>query len=179
MEKTAGKTTGWLGYTLAWSDRIFPDGTINGGEMFPYRYDRRHNVSLVVNHDFNKALSVSGTWVFATGGTVTIPERQTVVLTPDGRVEQQDFISHRNNYRIPPSHRLNLSLNWTRQKRRGEAVWNISVYNVYNRMNPNFVFTDIYSEYDNYGNLLENNKVHMTKITLLPLIPSIGWTRKF
>ena len=179
VEKTAGKTTGWLGYTLAWSDRIFPDGTINGGEMFPYRYDRRHNVSLVVNHDFNKALSVSGTWVFATGGTVTIPERQTVVVTPDGRVEQQDFISHRNNYRIPPSHRLNLSLNWTRQKRRGEAVWNISVYNVYNRMNPNFVFTDIYNEYDVEGNLLENNKVHMTKITLLPLIPSIGWTRKF
>lgn len=168
VEKTMGKTTGWLGYTLSWSDRFFPGGSINGGEIFPYRYDRRHDISLVANHSFNKKWSVSATWTFATGGTVTIPERQTVVVTPGGEVRQHDYISRRNNYRLPSSHRLNLSLNRTRRKRHGEAVWNLSVYNVYNSMTPNFVFTEIY-----------DGQIHLKKITILPVIPSVSWTRKF
>lgn len=40
-QKTIGKTTGWLGYTIAKSDRQFKDGTVNNGERFPYKYDRR------------------------------------------------------------------------------------------------------------------------------------------
>ena len=49
-QKTIGKTTGWLGYTIAKSDRQFKDGTVNNGERFPYKYDRRHNINLCVNH---------------------------------------------------------------------------------------------------------------------------------
>lgn len=183
VEKTQGATTGWLGYTLAWSDRVFPNGTINGGMVFPYRYDRRHNVSLVVNHRFSEAFAVSGTWTFATGGVVTIPERQTTVLTPDGRLLQEDYVVSRNNYRLPPSHCLNLGLTWTRQKRRGTAVWDVSVYNVYNYMNPTFVFTSLIrtSPSGDYSSEREavKTQVELSKITILPIIPSIGWTRKF
>ena len=177
VEKTSGKTTGWLGYTLAWSDRIFPDGVINGGEKFPYRYDRRHNISLVVNHQFNRSLSLSGTWTFASGGTMTIAERQTEVLKPDGSSETVDYSPSRNNYRLPPSHRLNLSLNLTKEKARGEVVWSFGVYNAYNKMNPNFVFADYESGYDSDGEQIKT--VKLTKITMLPLIPSISFTRKF
>ena len=183
VEKTQGATTGWLGYTLAWSDRVFPNGTINGGMVFPYRYDRRHNVSLVVNHRFSEAFAVSGTWTFATGGVVTIPERQTTVLTPDGRLVQEDYVESRNNYRLPPSHCLNLGLTWTKQKRRGTSVWDLSVYNAYNYMNPTFVFTSLihYSPSGDYTAEREAMKteVELRKITILPIIPSIGWTRKF
>ena len=183
VEKTQGATTGWLGYTLAWSDRVFPNGTINGGMVFPYRYDRRHNVSLVVNHRFSEAFAVSGTWTFATGGVVTIPERQTTVLTPDGRLVQEDYVVSRNNYRLPPSHCLNLGLTWTKQKRRGTAVWDLSVYNAYNHMNPTFVFSSLIriSPSGDYTAEREAMKteVELRKITILPIIPSIGWTRKF
>ncbi len=177
IEKTLGSTTGWLGYTLAWSDRRFPDGSINDGEWFPYRYDRRHNISLVVNHNFGRGLNLSGTWTFASGNTMTIPERETVVLTPDGRIIEMSYISGRNNYRLPPSHRLNLGFSWTRKKKRGSAVWDLSVYNVYNQKNPNFVFAETYSKTGANG--VTENRVELTKLTILPIIPSIGWTRNF
>ena len=182
VEKKTGATTGWLGYTLAWSDRVFPNGVINGGEPFPYRYDRRHNLSLVMNHKFSKKLSLSATWTYASGGTMTIPERQTQVYYPNGQVSTEDYSPSRNNYRLPPSHRLNLSLNHTKQKRHGEAVWSFGVYNAYNNMNPNFVFTDYESEYDDspaQGQPAYRKKMNLTKITLLPIIPSISYTYKF
>ena len=178
VEKKTGPATGWLGYTLAWSDRRFPNGSINGGEWFPYRYDRRHNISLVLNYDFGHGLNASGTWTFASGNTMTLPERQTVVLTPDGRIQQRSFVSGRNNYRLPPSHRLNLGLSWTRFKRRGKAVWDLSVYNVYNSMNPNFVFSDTYVRYNSEGRIVDSG-ITLQKLTILPFIPSIGWTRSF
>ena len=89
----------------------------------------------------------------------------------------------RNNYRLPPSHCLNLGLTWTRQKRRGTAVWDVSVYNVYNYMNPTFVFTSLIrtSPSGDYSSEREavKTQVELSKITILPIIPSIGWTRKF
>lgn len=184
IEKKDGPTTGWLGYTLAWSDRVFPDGTINAGEPFPYRYDRRHNISLVVNHQFNKKLALSATWTFASGGTMTVPERQTQVVYPDGSVATEDYSPSRNNYRLPPSHRLNLSLNYTHQKRRGQAVWSFGVYNAYNNMNPNFVFADHEGFYDDTlpapeGKSTWRKKQTLTKITILPILPSISYTYKF
>lgn len=83
LQKTMGNTTGWIGYTLAKSERRFPGGEINFGNWFPYRYDRRHNVSVVVNHRFSKRVDMSATWVYATGGTTTIPERTMTVEGPD------------------------------------------------------------------------------------------------
>ena len=52
-QKTIGKTTGWLGYTIAKSDRQFKNGTVNNGERFPYKYDRRHNINLCLNPYFS------------------------------------------------------------------------------------------------------------------------------
>ncbi len=182
VEKKDGPTTGWLGYTLAWSDRVFPNGVINGGEPFPYRYDRRHNVSLVVNHKFSRKLSISGTWTFASGGTMTIPERQTVVVYPNGSTDAQDYSPSRNNYRMPSSHRLNLSLNYTKQKRRGQALWSFGVYNAYNNMNPNFIFVEDSTQYNpdpQEGDISYRKKIKLTKITILPIIPSITYTYKF
>lgn len=176
VQKTLGRTTGWLGYTLAKSDRIFPSGKINNGQRYPYRYDRRHNISLVANQKFSEKVDLSGTWTFATGGTTTIPERETAVLTPDGRVVQVDYAPHRNNYRLPPSHRLNLAVNFHRPHKRGESIWSFSIYNVYCRMNPNFVFSGYERNYD--GEVYSRND-KLTQLTLLPFIPSLSYTRNF
>lgn len=85
-QKTGGKTTGWLAYTLAKSDRIFKEGTINKGKRFPYKYDCRHSISLCVNHDFNQRIDVGATWTLNSGGTITVPEIQTVVIKPNGEL---------------------------------------------------------------------------------------------
>ena len=182
IEKTMGKTTGWLGYTLSRSDRVFP--TINAGRWFPYRYDRRHQVNLVVNHRFNEKFDLSATWNYASGGTTTIPERSVVMVNPSGELFLEEYVPSRNNYRLPASHTLNLGFNFHRKHRRGEGVWNLSIYNVYNRMNPNFVVrdTDSYmsSSVDESGSDSQFIvKSKLVKLTLLPIFPSVGYTRSF
>ena len=178
IQKTMGKTTGWLGYTLAKSDRVFSNGLINNGERYPYRYDRRHNISLVVNQKLGKKWDLSATWSFATGGTTTVPERETVAMTPDGKFVQVDFAPHRNNYRLPPSHRLNIGVNFHKQKRRGESVWNFGIYNAYNRLNPNFVFYKA-DKKDEPDSKLYTRKERLRSVTILPIIPSFSYTYKF
>lgn len=184
-QKTAGKTTGWLAYTLAKSDRQFKDGTINNGKWFPYKYDRRHNVSLCVNHKFNEKIDLGVSWVFNTGGTATVAEQRTTTVLPGGAIVDQDYISRRNNFRLPASHRLNLSVNFTKKTRRGTRIWNISLYNAYNAMNPNLVYMD--REYITHNYIDPNGeeqyyqeiKTRLKKQTLLPCIPSVTYTFKF
>lgn len=183
IEKTTGKTTGWLGYTLAKSDRLFP--SINHGQRFPYRYDRRHSVNLVVNHRFNEKFDISLAWNFASGGVTTLPERRIVASSPAGEPRYVDLVSSRNNYRLPASHTLNLGFNFHRRHTRGESIWNLSVYNVYNHMNPTLVQKEnnesVISRYQADG-LAEWQLIHevrIKKITLLPIFPSIGYTRTF
>jgi len=183
IEKTMGKTTGWLGYTLAKSDRLFP--TINHGERFPYRYDRRHNINLVVNHKFNEKFDLSATWNYASGGVTTLPERTIVMMSPTGDYRYSDLVTSRNNYRLPASHTLNLGFNFHKKHNRGEGIWNLSVYNAYNHMNPSLVLkendtTEIMRR-DSDGTIHweRASEVRLKKITLLPFFPSIGYTRTF
>lgn len=179
VQKTMGRTTGWVSYTLAKSDRIFENGTVNNGERFPYRYDRRHSINLVLSHRLSKKVNLNASWVFFTGATTTIPKEETAILLPGGGaessndahyIEETSYITHRNNYRLPSSHRLNVGVDFNLKTRRGTSVWNISVYNLYNAMNPTFV----YRSWDNKG----NRKV-VKKLTMLPLIPSVTYTYKF
>lgn len=71
LQKKQGKTTGWVGYTLAWNNQQFDN--VNQGQWFPYKYDRRHDISIVMTHQFNDRVSVAGTWVFGTGNAISIP----------------------------------------------------------------------------------------------------------
>lgn len=184
IEKTSGKTTGWLAYTLAKSDRLFP--TINHGERFPYKYDRRHNVNLVVNHKFSDKFDLSATWTFASGGTTTLTERRAVMTTPNGFPYQYvDYVSGRNNYRLPPSHTLNLGFNLHRKHKHGEGIWNLSIYNVYNYMNPTLVIktneweTEESVDKDGVMHVNSYSKPVLKKVTILPIFPSFGYTRTF
>ena len=173
IEKTMGKTTGWLGYALAKSDRLFP--TINHGERFPYRYDRRHQVNLVVNHKFNEKFDLSVTWNFVSGGVTTLPERRIIMTSPSGEMRYANFVT---------SH-LNIGFNFHRKHTRGEGIWNLSVYNAYNHMNPTLVLKEnedwVHGVYHSDGTLQwkEEHTVQLKKITLLPLFPSVGYTRTF
>ena len=180
-QKTTGKTTGWIAYTLAKSDRKFAIGGINNGERFPYKYDRRHNINLCVNHTFSKKTDIGITWIFNTGGTATVAEQRTG--TASGNLI--DYISRRNNYRLPVSHRLNLSINFHKKLRHGMQTWNISVYNAYNAMTPNLIYKE--EEYigvehikpDGSHETTWKRKTRLIKQTLLPCVPSITYTYRF
>ena len=188
-QKTTGKTTGWIAYTLAKSDRKFAVGGINNGERFPYKYDRRHNLSLVVNHKFSNRIDIGASWIFSTGGTATIAEEVTAIIRPgDDAIQQKDYIEKRNNYRLPASHRLNIGVNFNKKTKHGVRTWNISLYNAYNAMNPTMIYSNNSGGYASYIKNQEDGKVYLqyipakrkiTKLTLLPCVPSVTYTYKF
>lgn len=186
-QKNIGKSTGWIAYTLAKSDRQFKDGSISNGKRFPYKYDRRHNISICLNHRFSDRIDLGATWIYNTGGTITIPQKQTAILKPDGSIEEAGYISNRNNYRLPASHRLNIGINFHKKKKHGIRTWNISLYNAYNAMNPTIVYAERKHEYagfypDGNGGIQNSPqyvKTVIKKLTLLPCIPSVTYTYKF
>lgn len=188
-QKTTGKTTGWIAYTLAKSDRKFAIGGINNGERFPYKYDRRHNLSLVVNHKFSNRIDIGASWIFSTGGTATIAEEVTAIICPgEDAIQQKDYIEKRNNYRLPASHRLNIGVNFNKKTKHGVRTWNISLYNAYNAMNPTMIYSNNSGGYASYIKNQEDGKVYLqyipakrkiTKLTLLPCVPSVTYTYKF
>ena len=58
----------------------------------------------------------------------------------------------------------------TLKPKRVQSSWNFSVYNVYNRANPYFIF------FDYAGDLSQNNlQVNGYQISLFPILPSITW----
>lgn len=167
--KTDGPATGWLSYTWSHTDRIFRDGSVNAGKWFPYRYDRRHVITAFANYHFVKGIDFSALWTFASGGAMTLPTRSFSVMDYDGDVIKVPYVETRSNYRLPADHRLDLSVNFTKQKQRGERIWNVGVYNVYARKNPNIVDIDIDG----------NAAVRIRKYSFLICIPSISYTYRF
>ncbi|MDO4692446.1 MAG: TonB-dependent receptor [Porphyromonadaceae bacterium] len=177
LMRQVGRTTGWVGYTLSKADRRFPDGSINRGEWFPYKYDRRHKLNIVVSHKFSERVDASASWEFYTGGVITLGYEKMQILRPDAldswQSDTESYIPERNNFRLPATHRLNLSVSYNRfHKGKARSVWNFSIFNAYNQKNPAFILPS-----DLTSNSKKDNRV--TKVTLLPLIPSISYTYKF
>ncbi|HBF22020.1 MAG TPA: TonB-dependent receptor, partial [Cryomorphaceae bacterium] len=171
FRKNEGQTTGWIGYTLAWSNRQFSD--LNNGEQFPYKYDRRHDISIVVNHRFNEQFDLGVTWVFGSGNTYTAPIANYYLQSPygsGGTPEEYVEYSDRNSLRLPPYHRLDLGFNFHNETRWGMSHWNISVYNAYNRKNPFFLYIN-----ENY----ETGEKSVRQVSLFPIIPSISYSFEF
>ncbi|MBK9192018.1 MAG: hypothetical protein IPM77_11170 [Crocinitomicaceae bacterium] len=59
---------------------------MNNGEIFPYRYDNRHDISVVVTHKFNDRIDVGLVWVFSTGNAVTLACSNTILWLMNTRI---------------------------------------------------------------------------------------------
>ena len=173
LKKSTGRFTGFIGYTLSFTQRQFDD--LNGGKPFYAKYDRRHDVSINLSYEIlRNKLNVSAVWVFATGNTMTIPIGYYFIC---GSLVTE--YSDRNAFRLNPYHRLDLSLNWTIvKKKRFETGLNFSVYNVYNRKNPFFVFFETNTNFDMEGQTFDmTTKAY--QMSLFPILPSVTWNFKF
>jgi len=188
LQKKRGKTTGWIGYTLSWNNRTFEE--INGGETFPFRYDRRHDISIVAIHNFNDHISLSGTWVFGTGNAFTLPKfrypyEQVSFPTTDSNgnptfntsTSQVENLGKKNDFRMTNYHRMDISLELTKQKKRFLRTWVFSVYNLYFHSNPYFVIPRDKRITDSNG--VTTSERVFSEISILPIIPSISYKIKF
>lgn len=175
VAKNDGKLTGWIAYTLSWSWRQIEG--INEGKAYPVKNDRRHNVNVVATYKFTERVSLSSTFVFATGNAITFPGGK--YYFDD---ELVSYYPERNAYRMPNYNRMDLSLTLNGKKKKAdgtprkfESSWNFSVYNVYSRANA---FAIIFEEKeDENGN--PTGKTVAKQVTLFKIIPSITWNFKF
>ena len=195
VQKSVGKTTGWIGYTWAKSERLFdrPGEVLNSGKTFPTKYDRRHDLSIVVSHKFSEKIDVSATWVYSSGsaGTLSmqnylatdIPGTSPTTSVPSDATSVDvtnsiPYISSRNNYRYEPYHRLDVSINFNKKRKHGIRTWNISIYNVYNQLNPFLVTVKSNSTYNESTNVY-TKKNTLIQTSIFPIIPSVSYCYKF
>lgn len=170
VNKTRGRFSGWVGYTLSWTWRKFAG--LNGGEKYPAKYDRRHDLSVVGSYELNPKWKFSGVFVFGSGNATTLPGRFYII---EGVLTQE--YSKINQYRLPAYHRLDLAATFTptpKPGRRFRHSWVFSLYNSYSHLNPYFIY------FNQTGNPLDGTlKVEARQVSLFPIIPAVTWNFKF
>jgi hypothetical protein len=170
INKTKGKLTGWIGYTLSWTWRQF--AALNFGEKYPAKYDRRNDLSVVGTYELSKKWKLSAAFVYGSGNAATLPQRFYIV----GGVLTQEY-SRINEYRLPSYHRLDLSAILTPKKnlnRKWRTEWVFSIYNAYSRQNPYFIY------FDQSGNPANGDlAIQAKQVSLFPIVPAVTWNFKF
>jgi hypothetical protein len=180
--KTKGQFTAWCKYNLSWSTRQFPE--LNEGKKFFYKYDRRHDFSIVLQYKLKKHFDFTISWTYGTGYRMTTPNS---AYASDGTIAAYDEANlpltgsqgfynnwtEKNNYVLPAYHHLDIGMNYIKQAKRVTHQFNFSVYNVYNNFN---IFT-VYR--DNDTDVNGNPTKKYIKLSLFPILPSIGYTVKF
>ncbi|MBO7050924.1 MAG: TonB-dependent receptor [Bacteroidaceae bacterium] len=185
-QRSVGKLNGWIAYTWNKSQRRFdrPGMVINGGRTFDAKYDRRHKLDITCNYKFSDRFDMSATWLFETGNCGTI---YTQYYDSESLADEQDqmyrytttlgYYDNRNNFRLNPTHRLDLSFNWHRKfNDRMSRTLNLSIYNAYNNRNPFLVY--VYTDsYFNGDELIEERTLR--QLTLFPIIPTLSYAISF
>lgn len=183
FEKKKGRFTGWLGYTLSFTK--FQFNQINGGESYRPAHDRRHNLTAVGIYDINNHIKLSFSWTYLSGSPITIAQSDYSVITngPTGDNTVTGGVNSSPNnltdyskkgaFKTDAYNRLDVGIQFIKQKKHGIRTWDISLYNAYNKFNP------FYYYYSNgYG---DNNKfnLQLKKKAYLPIVPSITYSYKF
>lgn len=179
VHRKTGRTSGWIGYTLSWTQLQFDE--INFGKKFWARYDRRHDASLVVIHQLNERITLSGTWVYGTGNAITLPlgtfPTHEHYPFPQGSsyfyFNNLSDYGEVNGFRMKAYHRLDFAIQFHKELKNRTRTWEIGLYNAYNRKNPFFYYTESYSD----NNYTETTK--LKQVSIFPIIPSVTYSVKF
>jgi outer membrane receptor for ferrienterochelin and colicin len=164
-------------YTLSWTWRKF--ATLNNGDPFPYRYDRRHNIKTALTYEPNKRFSATANWMYMSGEAITLPDQISPDLDNNMLVNVHQGVnggytynfSSINDYRLPPIHRLDIGFNFRKQKRRYmERTWSIGVFNVYARQNVMYV---------ELVSANQQGEFQLTGMSFLQFIPYVNYKLRF
>ncbi len=174
IRKTAGKFTGWIGYTLSWTQLQFDE--LNFGKKYYARYDRRHDISLVGIYSISENITLSATWVYGTGNAITLP-KASYSPVPFGESSYNQTVEDygdKNSFRMAPYHRFDIGIQFHKIRPKYKRTFEIGLYNAYNRKNPFYYYlTTKYNFVDG------TQKSVINQVSLFPIIPSISWSIKF
>lgn len=168
MLRKTGRLSGWLSYTLSKSTRQFD--AIDGGQAFPSKFDRRHNLSIVAIYELSDRLTLSGTQIIASGNRFTAPTSWYFIA--NNPVKEYD---KHNNARMPLYNRTDISITYDLQPKDGrQSELFLSIHNLFIIKNPIYVVLDTAANHT--GNAIEIKARYKTIYTILP---SLGWRFKF
>lgn len=177
LEKTQGRLTGSLAYTLSRNTRTFDN--LNYGQPFLYKYDKPHDLSLLLNYEFSDRVSLGAVWVLSSGVRTTI--RDQVYINPLMQINGTTGSSYmlenfdvRNNYIYEFYHRLDLGISFKKDKQNHIRTWSFGVYNAYMHKNPFYIYTSG-GYYD--GSSTYENRVYSA--SLFPFIPYFKYSISF
>ena len=174
-KKNTGKLTGWVGYTLSKTTRYFDE--INDGDPYPAKYDRRHDLSITSTYKLSDSWELSGVFVYATGNAITLPSERYII---NGNVYTE--YTSRNGYRMMPYHRLDFGATYTPKKeKKFKSSWNFSIYNLYNRKNPYFIYLGLENSIEGENGTIQNGNLipKAYQVSIFPILPSITWNFNF
>lgn len=160
--KNTGRLTGWLSYTLSWSETRIAG--ISQGRWYNANNDRRHDFKVVASYKLTPEWTLNATWTFNSGQAFTAPSAKYQII--DNYIY---YYAERNGYRAPNNHRMDIGATWTKPIRRGRLTreWTFGIYNLYNRYNPYLIRFE-----DNQG-------TRAKQYSLFGIVPSVAFNLKF
>lgn len=170
IERTSGRVTGWISYTLSRTERKI--NGINDNKYYPAKYDKTHALAAVAVYHLNPRILLSATLSAASGTPATLPSSR---YEFSGYTVQYNPGNARNNYRIPSYQRLDLSATFKNKTRPGKKVsseWVVSAFNALNRRNA---FSMYLRQNDN--NPLNLEAVQYSMLGMI--VPSFTWNFKY
>ena len=168
--KSGEKFNANMNYTLSETDRQFD--ALNGGRVFPYRFDLRHMINIGGVYHFNKKWSASINWIYNSGINLTIPIAQYGVPSPFSIPPIQTLIfSDKNGQQLTSNQRLDIGMNYNFEGERFKHKLSVGIYNVYNHTNP------IY--YKLRRNPEDRSEFQFVSVSLLPITPSLSYSVSF
>lgn len=167
-----------LAYTLAWSNQRFED--INQGRWFPFKYDRRHDISVLIDYQLKSKYTgerkISLAFIFQSGNHVTINDTETEGVMLPGfeyyaspkdvdKFRVRQTYENPNNFKMPSFHHLDLNYSVKRFRSSGKGhEWSFSGYNIYNHLNPWMTYKE-----DGVAK----------QLSIFPFIPSVSYRYKW
>jgi hypothetical protein len=191
LQRKTGRLTGWISYTLSKSTRQFEN--INNGQSYLYTYDATHDFSIVSTYKLKENITLSATWTYMTGRAISMPNEyyQAPILNiendPSGTENiintypqvNYDIVSsydQKNDVRMSPYHRLDVSVNYKKHKKKSDRLLSIGVYNLYSRQNAVYYYIGTKEIVDNMGRATGKLKRVVYQRSLFPVIPSVSYT---
>jgi hypothetical protein len=167
LKSNFDKLNGFVSYTYARSFRTIPD--INFGQRYLSPFDKPHTVDLFLNYNISDRITISTNFRSQSGQVTTIP---IYVMSLWGKTLAG--YSNRNEYRLPPYQRLDISLTIKSAQTPGKwyhSEWNFSIINVLNHANMQNI--NFYPSQDDPG------IIHAKGVSMLGFIPSVSYRFNF
>lgn len=168
--KNTGKLRGSINYTYSVTKRkttsIFSSDNINDSRYYPSNYDRPHVFNMTTDYKLGAKWNVGLFFTYQSGRPVTKATGRFIF-------DNNPYLTYsdRNAYRLPSTHRMDISFTYTpkRPNKKWKGSWSFGLYNLYARKNAFSSFS-----------IFKNNRLRSYDFYLIGApVPFITYNFKF